>query len=107
MAKKKKGGKKKGGKKSATTILEPEMMPLLYRQASFDVLPRFVSKSASFKGFTRIQNDRNSQQILTGYRNFLKERNFRFSSIKNPDGVCPKPATKKKKGGAKKGKKKK
>mmetsp|Transcript_15127 Transcript_15127/g.26966 ORF Transcript_15127/g.26966 Transcript_15127/m.26966 type:complete len:125 (+) Transcript_15127:350-724(+) len=124
MAKKKKGdGKSKGGKGGKTAeapniVIEypPEQgkMSLLYRKASFDVLPGSSNKSAggmlverkAHAPLLRYQLEQSHRAVAPGYCEFLRTRKFWMAGDPVPDGAIPKVAAPPKaKGG--KGKKKK
>ncbi|GBG33198.1 Hypothetical Protein FCC1311_094222 [Hondaea fermentalgiana] len=114
MAKKKKGGGKKGGGKGGgaevvNAVLEfppeREKMTLLYRKASFDVLP--PHESTGLSKLIKYQQDHVHRSVVPGYAEFLKERKFWMTGDEVPDGAIPKaPAPPKAKDGGGKKKKK-
>lgn len=113
MGKKKSGGKasKKGGAPEIVNAVlefppEREQMTLLYRKASFDVLP--PENSASLSKLIKYQQDHVHRSVVPGYAEFLKERKFWMSGDEVPEGAIPKapaPPKASKDGGKKKKKK--
>lgn len=110
MAKKQGKAKKKGktGKKKvvSTEVPEPESLPLLYKHASFDILPKGFG-SNSFRFNSRIRNDKIVMQIMPNYASFLKHKNFHLADEVIPATCLLKKKAKKATSKKKKGKSKK
>lgn len=78
-------------------------MSLLYRKASFDVLP--LSRSESLGQLLRFHQDQTHRAVIPGYAEFLKTRKFWMSGDDVPDGAMPRAPGAPKAGGEKKKKK--
>lgn len=104
MAKLKKGKNTKGKEKQVSKrnvkapekLPEPHEYPLLYKHASYDIIP---DGEHSFEGQARLRNDRNTSRLLTTYYEYLKNKNFHF----NEDGFTEDMKAEKKKSAKLKG----